>query len=142
VDDDGALTSPSRAGPSPAEGLWTVSARSPLRPQAGGVTSTGRRDQTDHHNESPDGTGSRAQRATGPDFSLGNTGPLGLSRAANPLSARDDFSSCQQFLPVVRGPKSLNTELTETLHALRVNAWEAQIGGLLSCILLFCNLSA
>jgi hypothetical protein len=38
------------------------------------------------------------------------------------LAPREDFSSCRQYLRVLRGQQSLNTEVAEMLRALGVTA--------------------
>ena len=47
---------------------------------------------------------------------------LSVARAVSFFSRREDSSSCEQCLRVLRAPKSLNTEFTETFRVLRVKA--------------------
>jgi len=49
---------------------------------------------------------------------------VALGRHANCrfFAGREDFSSCQQYLRVLRGQRSLNTEVAEKLRALGVEA--------------------
>jgi len=45
-----------------------------------------------------------------------------ITLAVSFFPSREDFSSCRQCLRVLRAPKSLNTEFTEILGVLRVEA--------------------
>jgi hypothetical protein len=50
------------------------------------------------------------------------TGILSVLQIPNFFSRREDFSSSQQCLRVLRGQKSINTEVTEMLRVLCVKA--------------------
>jgi hypothetical protein len=45
-----------------------------------------------------------------------------MTLAVSFFSRREDFSSCEQCFRVLRTPRSLNIEFTETLRVLRVKA--------------------